>query len=221
MLAPQTWRKLAKIAHPGATKWLTRRPEMNQDCGQFLSNQRRSAGHFRFISGRRVSHFGPRDGRFSPILAIFGAPRRPISVTVGTLTRPILFDTGVQKGSILVTWRRSLGQFWFISGRQVSHFGPRDGRFSPMLAIFRDPRHPISVTVGTLNRPILVDTGAQKRSTLVTLEAVGGPILVHFESPSQPLWAPDRPIFANFGHFWGPKAPDFGHSWNANSPHLV
>ena len=43
-----------------------------------------------------------------------------------------------------------MGQFWFISGRQLSHFGPWDGRFSPILAILGDPRHPILVTVGTL-----------------------------------------------------------------------
>ena len=73
-----------------------------------------------------------------------------------------------------------MGQFSFISGRRVGHFGPRDGRFSPILAIFGAPRRRISVKLGTLTRPILVDTGAPKRSILVKLEAVGGPILVHF-----------------------------------------
>ena len=113
-----------------------------------------------------------------------------------------------------------MGQFWFISGRRVSHFGPRDGRFSPILAIFGAPRRPILVKLGTLTRPILVDTGAQKQSILVTLEAVNGPILVHFGPPSQPLWAPGRPILANFGHFWGAKTPDFGQTWNTNWTHL-
>ena len=37
-----------------------------------------------------------------PILAIFGAPRRPISVKLGTPTQPILVDTGAPKRSILV-----------------------------------------------------------------------------------------------------------------------
>ena len=67
--------------------------------------------------------------------------------------------------------------------RRVSHFGPRDGRFSPILAIFGVPRRPILVKLGTPTRRILVDTGAQKRSILVKLEAVGGPILVHFGPP--------------------------------------
>ena len=67
----------------------------------------------------------------------------------------------------------------------------------------------ISVKLGTLTLPILADMTAHKHSILVKLEAVGGPILVHFGPPSQPLWAPGRPIFANFGHFWGVKAPDF------------
>ena len=96
-----------------------------------------------------------------------------------------------------------MGQCWFISGRRVSHFGPRDGRFSPILAIFRAPRRPISVKLGRLIRPILVDTGAQKRSILVKLEAVSGPILVHFGPHGQPLWAQGRPIFANFWPFFG------------------
>ena len=134
--------------------WLTQ----ERKKGQFGSNWRRSVGQFWFISGRRVSHFGPRDGQFSPILAIFGAPRRPISIKLLTLTRPILVDTGAPKGSIRSNGRRSVGQFWFISGRRVSHFGPRDGRFSPILPILGAPRRPISVKVGTLTRPILVDT---------------------------------------------------------------
>ena len=115
-----------------------------------------------------------------------------------------------KNGQLGSNWRRLVGQFWFISGRRVSHFRPRDGRFSPILAIFRAPRGPISVKVETLPRPILVDTRVQKRSIWVKLEAVGGPILVPFGPPSQPLWAPGRPIFANFGYFWGTKTPDFG-----------
>ena len=109
-----------------------------------------------------------------------------------------------------------MGQFWFISGRRVSHFGPRDGRFSPILAIFGALRRPISVKLGTLTRPILVHTEAHKYSISVTL-AVGGPILVHFGPPSQRPWAPGRLIFANFGHFWGAKTPDFSQTWNTNS----
>ena len=70
------------------------------------------------------------------------------------------------------------------------HFGPRDGRFSPILAIFGAPRRPISVKLGRPTRPILFDTGAQERSISVKLEAVGEPILVNFGPPSQPLWAP-------------------------------
>ena len=77
-----------------------------------------------------------------------------------------------------------MGQFWFISGRRVSHFGPRDCRLSPIFAMFGAARHPFSVKLGTLSRPTLVGTGAQKGSILVTLEAVGGPILVHFGTPT-------------------------------------
>ena len=113
-----------------------------------------------------------------------------------------------------------MGQFWFILGRTVSHFGPRDGRFSPILAIFGAPRRPFSVELGTLTRPILVDKGAQKLSILVKLKAVGGRILVHFGPPSQPLWAPGRPIFAKSGHFWGAKTPDVSQTWNPNSAHF-
>ena len=114
-----------------------------------------------------------------------------------------------------------MGQCWFILGRRVSHFEARDGRFSPILAIFGAPRRPISVNLGTPTGPILVDTGAQKRSIfLVKLDAVGGPILVHFRPPSQSLWAPGRQIFANVGHFQGAKTPDFGQTWNADSAHL-
>ena len=50
-------------------------------------------GHFGFIPGRRLSHFGPRDSRFSSLMAIFGAPRRPISVKRATLTPPIWVET--------------------------------------------------------------------------------------------------------------------------------
>ena len=41
----------------------------------------------------------------------------------------------------------------------------------------------------------------------------GGPIEVNFGPPSGPLWAPGRPIFADFGHFWGAETPDFGQTW--------
>ena len=41
-------------------------------------------------------------GRFLAILAIFGAPRRPISVKLGMPTQPMLVDTGAPKRSILV-----------------------------------------------------------------------------------------------------------------------
>ena len=51
-------------------------------------------GQVWLILGRRVGHFGPRDGRFSPIWAFLGAPRRPTSVKLGTPTRPILVDVG-------------------------------------------------------------------------------------------------------------------------------
>ena len=113
-----------------------------------------------------------------------------------------------------------MGQFWFISGRPVSHFRTQDGVFSPILAIFGAPRRPISVKLGPLTRPILVDTGAQKWSILVKFEAVGGPILVLSWPPSQSLWAPGRQILANFGQFRGAKTPDFGQTWNANWTHL-
>ena len=73
------------------------------------------------------------------------------------------------------------------------------------------------VKLGPPTRPILVDKGAPKRSILVKLEETGGPILVHFGPPSRPLWAPGRPIFANFGHFWGAKTSDFGQTLTANS----
>ena len=63
-----------------------------------------------------------------------------------------------------------MGQFWLILGRRVSHFGPRDGRFSPILAILGAPRRPISVKLGTPTRPILVDTGRQKRSISVKIQ---------------------------------------------------
>ena len=109
-----------------------------------------------------------------------------------------------------------MGQFGFILGHRVSQVGPRDSRFSPTLAIFGAPRRPMSGKLGSLTPPILVDTGRQKGSILVKLEAVGRPILVHFRPPSQPLRAPARPIFANFGHFLGAKTPDFGRTWNAN-----
>ena len=62
--------------------------------GQFWSNWGRPGGKFWLILGRRVGLFGPWDGRFSPILAIFRALRRPISVKLGTPTRLIFFDTG-------------------------------------------------------------------------------------------------------------------------------
>ena len=80
-----------------------------------------------------------------------------------------------------------MGQFWFISGREVRHFGPRDGRFSPILAIFGAPRRLTLVKFGTLTQPILVDTRAPKRLISVELEAVGGPIFVHFGPPNEPL----------------------------------
>ena len=102
-----------------------------------------------------------------------------------------------------------MDQFWFILGRRVSHFGPRDGQFWPILAFFGAPRRPISVKLGTLTRAILVDTSAQRRSILIKLEAVGGPIFVHFGPPSQPLWAPGQPLFANFGPISGRQDTQF------------
>ena len=72
------------------------------------------------ISGRRVRHFRPRDGRFLPILAIFGAPRRLISVKLRTLTRPILVDTGGPKRPILVRLEA-------VGGAILVNFGPPSG----------------------------------------------------------------------------------------------
>ena len=80
-----------------------------------------------------------------------------------------------------------MGQFRFILGRRVSHFWPRDGPFSPILAISRAPRRLTSVKLGTLTRPILVDTGAPKRLISFKLEAVSGTISVHFGPPREPL----------------------------------
>ena len=74
-------------------------------------------------------------------------------------------------------------QFWSISGRQVGHFGPRDGRFSPILAIFGALRCPILVKLSAPTRPIFVDTGVPKRAILVKLGAAGGPISVNFGPP--------------------------------------
>ena len=47
------------------------------------------------------------------------------------------------------------------------HFGPQDGQFSPILAIFGAARRPILVKLGPPARPILVNTGAPKRLILV------------------------------------------------------
>ena len=69
------------------------------------------------------------------------------------------------------------------------------------------PRRPMSVKLGTLTRSILVATGAQKGSILVTLEAVGGPNSIFFWPPSQPLWAPGQPIFANLAILGAPRRP--------------
>ena len=88
-----------------------------------------------------------------------------------------------------------------------------------ILAIFGAPRRPISVKLGTPTRPILVDTGGQKQSILVKLEAVGGPILVNFGPPSQPLWAPGRPIFANFAKI-GKNRPSRGPKWLTRRPEI-
>ena len=83
---------------------------------------------FWLASGRRISHVGPREGPFPPIRAIFGAPRRLISVKLGTPTRPTLDDTGGgEKGQFQSNWSRYVGQFCLIWGRRESHFGPRDG----------------------------------------------------------------------------------------------
>ena len=114
-----------------------------------------------------------------------------------------------------------MGQFWLILGRRASHLGPPDGRFSLILTFFGAPRRPIWVKIGTPTWPIFVDTGGRKCSISVKLEAVGGPISVYFGLPSQPLWAPGRPIFANLDNFWGAKTPDFRQTWNANMAHLV
>ena len=128
-----------------------------------------------------------------------------------------MVDRGAQKTANFgqVGGRRcaNFGSFW---SAESATLGPRDGRFWPILAIFQAPRRAIAVTLGTLTRAILVDTGAQKRSMLSKLEAVGGPILVHFGPSRQPLWAPRRPIYANLAQFWGAKMPEFGQTLNAN-----
>ena len=177
-------------------------------------------GQFLFISGRQGSHFRPRDRRFSPILAIFGAQDTRSRSNEERQLSPSWLTQERKNVQFWANRRQLVGQFWFISSRRVSHFGPRQRRFSAILLIFGAPRCLVSFKLGTPTRPILVDTRAQKRSNLVKLEAVGGPISVHFGPPSQPPWAPGRPIFASFGHFWGAKTPDFGQIWNANSAHL-
>ena len=69
----------------------------------------------------------------------------------------------------------------------------------------------LTVKLGTPTGPILVDTGAQKRSILVKLEAVGGPILFHFGPPSQPLSAAPEGLpapkrrFTKGSRSWGPQ----------------
>ena len=113
------------------------------------------------------------------------------------------------------------------------NFGQNGGGRGPILVNFGPgsrplwaPGQPISAIFGASNqekltRPIWVDTGAPKCTFFVKLEAVGGPVLVHFGPPSQLLWAPGWLIFANFGHCWVAKTPDFGQTWNANSGHFV
>ena len=113
-----------------------------------------------------------------------------------------------------------MGQFWFISGPPSQPLWAPGRPIFAKFGHFRAPSRPILVKFGTLTWPILVDTGVQKRSMLVTLEAVGGPILVHFGPPSQPPWATVQSVFANFGHLWGARTPDFGQTLNANLAHL-
>ena len=110
-----------------------------------------------------------------------------------------------------------MDQFGFISGRRVSHFGPRDGRFWPFLGV---PRRPILVNSERQLGPFWLTQQRKDGEFSVKFEAVGGPILVHFGPPSQPLWAPGRPIFANFGHYSGAKTPDFGQPLNGNTAHV-
>ena len=169
-------------------------------------------GHFWFILGRRVSHFGPRDGRFSPILAIFG---RQDARSRSNLERQ-LYPSWLTRERKLVNFDRIGGGRWANFGSfraaQSATLGPRTAYFRQFLAISGASRRPISAKLGPLTRPILVDTGAQKWSIFVELEAVSGPILVHFGPQGQPLWAPGRPIFANFGQFWGAKTPNFSRT---------
>ena len=57
-------------------------------------------------------------------------------------------------------------------------------------------------------------------SILVKSGSARGPISVNFGPQSQPVWAPGRPIFPDFGHFLGAETPDFGQTWTADSAHF-
>ena len=151
-------------------------------------------GQFRLISGRRVSHFGPRDGRLSPILAIFGAPRRPISVKLGTPTRPILVDTGVIDPHL---------------GRRLTCTEVVTPSLSPLPTCIEAgtpslrpvARHRCAQEMGGPSlRPVLVCTGVRNASLCPRAEAhrAGRKLLcaggadteAHFPNPPPPPWSP-------------------------------